>query len=202
MVIYHSNHAVGAVMVINDGYFEGVQGAASSAVGKLTVNGGTFRTVNCSENKDHTAIYYALYAAGEVGKVECYINGGDFSTVGRNAAVLIGNDNKGGDGGINAQATAYVTGGTFTAPKMFPHLKAPPRPSDPIITGGTFSSDVSAYVSGAATGNSVGGKFEVKLNGSEGRGRQRRARQRVLYYTEPRRGRGRDPQRRDHHPAR
>ena len=94
------NHAVGAVMVINDGYFEGVQGAASSAVGKLTVNGGTFRTVNCSENKDHTAIYYALYAAGEVGKVECYINGGDFSTVGSNAAVLIGNDNKGGDGGI------------------------------------------------------------------------------------------------------
>ena len=52
-----------------------------------------------------------------------------------------------------------------------------------VITGGTFSSDVSDYVSGAATGSSVDGKFEVKLNGSEGavasvvRGRD------TLYYT-------------------
>ena len=162
------NDAVGAVMVINDGYFEGVQGAASSAVGKLTVNGGTFKTVKCSENKDHTAIFYALYAAGEVGEVECYINGGNFNTVGSNAAVLIGNDNKGGDGGINAQATAYVTGGTFTAPDGVPALKGAAETGDPIITGGTFSSNVSAYVSGAAEVNSVAGKFEVKLNGSEG----------------------------------
>ncbi len=162
------NHAVGAVMVINDGYFEGVQGAASSAVGKLTVNGGTFKTVKCSENENHTAIFYALYAAGEVGEVECYINGGDFSTVGRNAAVLIGNDNKGGDGGINAQATAYVTGGTFTAPENVPALQGAAETGDPIITGGTFSSDVSEYVSGAAAGSSVDGKFEVKLKGSEG----------------------------------
>ena len=161
------NDAVGAVMVINDGYFVGVQGAASSAVGKLTVNGGTFKTVKCSENKDHTAIFYALYAAGEVGKVECYINGGDFSTVGRNAAVLIGNDNKGGDGGINAQATAYVTGGTFTAPEGVPALKGAAETGDPIITGGTFSSDVSAYVSGAAGLIDDDGKFVVKLNGSE-----------------------------------
>ena len=161
------NDAVGAVMVINDGYFVGVQGAASSAVGKLTVNGGDFSTVKCSEDESHTAIFYALYAAGEVGEVECYINGGNFNTVGRNAAVLIGNDNKGGDGGINAQATAYVTGGTFTAPEGVPALKGAAKTGDPIITGGTFSSNVSAYVSGAAVGNSVDGKFEVKLNGNE-----------------------------------
>ena len=161
------NDAVGAVMVINDGYFEGVQGAASSAVGKLTVNGGTFSTVKCSKDESHTAIFYALYAAGEVGEVECYINGGDFSTVGRNAAVLIGNDNKGGDGGINAQATAYVTGGTFTAPEGVPALKGAAETGDPIITGGTFSSDVSAYVSGAAGLIDDDGKFVVKLNGSE-----------------------------------
>ena len=161
------NNSVGAVMIINDGYFEGVQGAASSAVGKLTVNGGTFRTVKCSEDKDHTAIFYALYAAGEVGEVECYINGGDFSTVGNHAAVLIGNDNAGGDGGIRAQATAYVTGGTFTAPKGVPALKGADETGDPIITGGTFSSDVSAYVSGAAGLIDDDGKFVVKLNGSE-----------------------------------
>ena len=162
------NDAVGAVMVINDGYFEGVQGAASSAVGKLTVNGGTFSTVKCSKDESHTAIFYALYAAGEVGEVECYINGGNFNTVGRNAAVLIGNDNKGGDGGINAQATAYVTGGTFTAPDGVPALKGADETGDPIITGGTFSSNVSAYVSGAAGLIDDDGKFVVELNGNEG----------------------------------
>ena len=178
------NDAVGAVMIINDGYFVGVQGAASSAVGKLTVNGGDFRTVKCSENENHTAIFYALYAAGEVGEVECYINGGDFSTVGRNAAVLIGNDNTGGDGGINAQATAYVTGGTFTAPDGVPALKGAAETGDPIITGGTFSSDVSEYVSGAAGWIDDDGKFVVELNGNEGavasvvRGRD------TLYYTD------------------
>ena len=162
------NNSVGAVMVINDGYFQGVQGAASSAVGKLTVNGGDFRTVKCSENENHTAIFYALYAAGEVGEVECYINGGNFNTVGSNAAVLIGNDNKGGDGGINAQATAYITGGTFTAPDGVPALKGAAETGDPIITGGTFSSNVSAYVSGAAGLIDDDGKFVVELNGNEG----------------------------------
>ena len=178
------NDAVGAVMVINDGYFVGVQGAASSAVGKLTVNGGDFSTVKCSEDESHTAIFYALYAAGEVGEVECYINGGNFNTVGRNAAVLIGNDNKGGDGGINAQATAYVTGGTFTAPEGVPALKGAAKTGDPIITGGTFSSNVSAYVSGAAVGNSVDGKFEVKLNGSEGAVASVERGSDTLYYTD------------------
>ena len=178
------NDAVGAVMVINDGYFEGVQGAASSAVGKLTVNGGIFKTVKCSENESHTAIYYALYAAGEVGKVECYINGGDFSTVGSNAAVLIGNDNEGGDGGIRAQATAYVTGGTFTAPDGVPALKGAAETGDPIITGGTFSSDVSDYVSGAATGDSVGGKFVVELKDSEDAVARVERGSDTLYYTD------------------
>ena len=52
-----------------------------------------------------------------------------------------------------------------------------------VITGGTFSSNVSAYVSGAATGSSVDGKFVVELNSSKGavasvvRGRD------TLYYT-------------------
>ena len=178
------NNSVGAVMIINDGYFQGVQGAASSAVGKLTVNGGIFKTVKCRENKDHTAIYYALYAAGEVGKVECYINGGDFSTVGSNAAVLIGNDNKGGDGGIRAQATAYVTGGTFTAPEGVPALKGAAKTGNPIITGGTFSSNVSDYVSGAATGNSVDDKFVVELNGSEGAVARVERGSDTLYYTD------------------
>ncbi len=133
-------------MTINGGYFEGVQGAVSAAIGVLTINDGTFKTVTCKNNPDHTATFYALYAAGEVGEVECYVNGGTFETEGRHAAALIGNDNTGGDGGINAQATAYITGGTFTAPEDVPALKGAPNTGDPVITGGTFSSDISAYV--------------------------------------------------------
>ena len=142
------NYGTNARLVINGGTFIGTQGAVSSSVGYLEVNGGTFKTQDCSNN--HGAIFYALYAAGEAGEVECVINGGTFETSGSIAAVLIGNDNKNGDGGINAQATAYVNGGTFTAPEGVPALKGAAETGDPVITGGTFSSDVSAYVTGSA----------------------------------------------------
>ena len=55
-----------------------------------------------------------------------------------------------------------IDGGTFNS-----DLKV--NTSVPVvITGGTFSSNVSAYVSGAATGSSVDGKFVVELNSSKG----------------------------------
>ena len=138
------NYVASAKMTINGGTFIGTQGAVSASVGTLGINGGHFKTVDCAQN--HGAIFYALYAAGEVGEVECVINSGTFETVGKYAAVLVGNDNPGGDGGIGAQATAYVKGGTFRAPNGVPALKGAAETGDPIITGGTFSSDVSAYV--------------------------------------------------------
>lgn len=138
------NATADSKMTIDGGTFTGTQGAASAAVGSLTVNGGYFKTVDCDRN--HGAIFYALYAAGEVGEVETVINGGTFETEGKITAVSIGNDNKNGDGGINAQAAAEIRGGTFKAPQGVPAVKRATETGQLSITGGTFSSDVSAYM--------------------------------------------------------
>lgn len=131
------NYTAGSKMVINGGMFTGTQGAVSASIGYLEVNDGTFKTVDCAQH--HGAVFYALYAAGEVGEVECVINGGHFETEGKVTAVQIGNDNAGGDGGIMAQATGYINGGTFVAPEGVPALIGAKNTGDPIVTGGTFS---------------------------------------------------------------
>ena len=138
------NTSTDSNMVINGGEFIGTQGAVSAASGYLEINNGTFKTVDCENN--HGAIFYALYVAGEVGGAECVVNGGHFETEGNKAAVLVGNDNTGGDGGINAKATTYVKGGTFIAPNGVTALKGAEKTGNPVITGGTFSSDVRAYI--------------------------------------------------------
>lgn len=106
----------------------------SASIGYLEVNGGTFKTVAC-EHHGTAATFYALYAAGEAGKVLCVINDGYFETEGRQTAVLIGNDNTGGDGGINAPATGIVRGGTFVAPVGVPALKGAERTGRPANYG-------------------------------------------------------------------
>ena len=153
------NYLKDAKMTINGGTFTGTQGAVSASIGYFEVNGGTFKTVDCSKN--HGAIFYALYAAGEAGEVECVINDGTFETEGTVAAVSIGNDNTNGDGGINAQATAHVNGGTFKAPDGVPALLGATNTGDPIITGGEFSSDISKYVPDGYTVKEESGIYEV-----------------------------------------
>ena len=138
------NINVESYMIINGGTFTGTQGAVSASIGTLIVNDGQFKSVHCVNNSAHTAIFYALYAAGEYGEVRCIINGGTFETEGKNAAVVIGNDNTGGDGGINAQATAEIYGGTFIAPEGVPAIKGATKTGDPIIFGGSFTSEVSS----------------------------------------------------------
>ena len=157
------NVAVNAVMEINGGEVIGTQGAVGAAAGKLTVNNGSFKTVDCA-NK-HGAIFYALYAAGEVGEVETIINGGTFETEGKYTAVLIGNDNKNGDGGINAKSTAQINGGTFIAPNNVPAVKKATETGDLSLSGGTFSSDVKDLTQEttpiATTGTGESTKFHV-----------------------------------------
>lgn len=155
------NYSEYSKMTINGGTFTGVQGAVSASIGYLEVNGGTFKTVAC-EHHGTAATFYALYAAGEAGKVLCVINDGYFETEGRQTAVLIGNDNTGGDGGINAPATGIVRGGTFVAPVGVPALKGAERTGDPQITGGTFTSDVSQYVPGHHMAVEEDGTFVVE----------------------------------------
>ena len=156
------NGAADSQMTINGGTFTGVQGAVSASVGYFEINGGTFKSVRCVNDSKHTATFYALYVAGEVGVVKAVINGGTFETEGTYTAALIGNDNTGGDGGINEKATAVINGGVFKAPEGVPALKGAEKTGNPIIYGGTFSSDVSKYVAeNAAITEGPGGTFTV-----------------------------------------
>lgn len=137
------NATESAKMTIDGGTYTGVQGAVSSSGGYLEINGGTMKSVKCKNNSDHTATFYALYAAGEQGKVKCVINGGYFETEGKVATVLVGNDN---DGGIKEKATVIIRGGTFKAPEDVPALKGAEKTGEPQILGGTFTSDISKYL--------------------------------------------------------
>lgn len=93
-------------MTINDATITGIQGALASASGVLKVYDGHFST-----EWGNSRSFYALYIAGEQDVVTGYIYGGTYSSP--KYAIYIGNDNKGGDGGINADATTFVYGGTY-----------------------------------------------------------------------------------------
>lgn len=124
-------------MVFNGGTVEGIQGALSAAIGYLEVNGGEFLAHRCLKN--HLP-FYACYAAGEYGDVEVHINGGYFESSDR-MALYIGNDNTNGDGGINAPASGYVTGGEFHSggPAVINVAK---NTGSAIITGGSFDREI------------------------------------------------------------
>lgn len=151
-------------LYISDAHVTGVQGGLAINNGYAVVDGGTYRTVGCTHDKDGTEglySYYALYIAGEEGVVEAHINGGTYTAAYR-SAVLAGNDNTGGDGGINAKATAYITGGTFNGGSAGQALVAGKNTGDPQITGGTFSTDISAYVAPGSIQKDSDGKFVVR----------------------------------------
>ena len=126
------------------------------------MRGGEFQTVGCEHSAAGEYSFYALYIAGEVGMVEAHIYGGTYTSASQ-FAVLCGNDNTGGDGGINAKATAYIHGGTFNGGGADGQaLMAGKNTGDPQITGGTFSSDVSTYVpSGLTIQKNDDGSFSV-----------------------------------------
>lgn len=151
-------------LYISDADVTGVQGGLAINNGYAVVDGGTYQTVGCEHDKGTAGAYsfYALYIAGEKDKVEAHINGGTYKAVYRSAA-LVGNDNPGGDGGIRAKATAYITDGTFTGGSAGEALSAGKITGDPKITGGTFNTDVSAYVApGSIQRNPDTGKFVVR----------------------------------------
>ena len=165
---YDSNHNTHwAYCVISSGelYFyngtvTGVQGALAINSGYAEVYDGTFTTTPCNHGKNGEYSFYALYIAGEEGEVEAHIYGGNYTAAYR-VALLCGNDNTGGDGGIKAQATANIHGGTFVGgPNAQSAMSAGANTGDPAITGGTFTykdgggvshvSDVTQYISDGA----------------------------------------------------
>ena len=151
-------------LYISDADVTGVQGALAINSGYAVVDGGHYQTVGCEHDNGGTPglySFYALYIAGEEGDIEAHINGGTYTAVYRDAA-LVGNDNTGGDGGINAKATAYITGGTFTGGSAGNALHVGKKTGNSYITGGDFSSDVSAYVAPGSIQKDDSGRFVVR----------------------------------------
>ena len=166
---YDSNHTSThwAYCVISSGelYFyngtvTGVQGALAINSGYAEVYNGTFATTPCEHGESGEYSFCALYIAGEEGEVEAHIYGGNYTAAYR-VALLCGNDNTGGDGGINARATANIHGGTFVGgPDAQSAMSAGANTGDPAITGGTFTyigddgashgSNVTQYISDGA----------------------------------------------------
>ena len=104
---------IGGEMVIKGGEVYGIQGAISTSSGSLTIYD------VYSEARDNPELgysgqksFYAIYIAGESGETSCTINGGTF-VADRLNALHVGNSNPGGDGGIMADATCSVYGGSF-----------------------------------------------------------------------------------------
>lgn len=115
----------------------GTQGGLTAVAGKMEVNGGSYKTEDC--DKQHGAVFYALYVAGEAGKVQVVVNDGTFVTEGNYTAVLVGNSN---DGGLKEQAVLQIKGGQFSAPDGVPAYKVDVSLGGLNVSGGTFSSKV------------------------------------------------------------
>ena len=130
-------------LYFNDGKVTGVQGALAINNGYAEVKNGTFETVTCKHG-NNTA-FYALYIAGERGVVDATISGGTFKSATR-VAVSVGNDNTGGDGGLNLPANATITGGTFIGGGSGAAALEAPKTGTLNIISGTFSSDVGEFV--------------------------------------------------------
>ena len=126
----------------------GVQGAFSTSAGYSEIRNGSFTTVSCDKHPNGSSAFYALYIAGESGEVECNVYDGTFTSASKEA-VHVGN-NTPGDGGDRLPALVNIYGGTFnTSASSAVHVDH--KLGGLEVVGGTFSSDVSDYVSGAAT---------------------------------------------------
>ena len=163
-----------------DGTVIGVQGAFSTSAGYSEIRGGSFTTVSCDKHPNGSSAFYALYIAGESGEVECNVYDGLFTSVSREA-VHVGN-NAPGDGGDRLPALVNIYGGEFngganTAVNVDYVLGGLE------VVGGTFSSDVSTYVSKSATTSSDGGKTVVTPNKSDNAFASIERGGNTLYYT-------------------
>lgn len=134
-------HSSGAVLVINGGTFKGgLNTVKNDDAGKLTINDGTFTNI-------------AQHAVFNVN--EATIKGGNYTMSGDDSVLY---NRKYDDANDKGQMT--IENGVFKAKDGVPAIKIADENSKPSVTGGTFSSDVSAYAAGdtpvAATGEQEG----------------------------------------------
>ena len=117
-------------LIINGGKFiGGLNTIKNDDCGKLTINNGVFENV-----KQH--------AVFNVNEAE--IKGGTYAMDGNDSVLYNRKYNDTNDKGL-----LTVEGGTFTAKDGVPAIKVHDENSKPTVTGGTFSSDVSAYADAA-----------------------------------------------------
>jgi len=113
-------------LIINGGKFiGGLNTIKNDDCGKLTINNGVF------ENVEQHAVFNVN---------EAEIKGGTYAMDGNDSVLYNRKYNDTNDKGL-----LTVKGGTFTAKDGVPAIKVYDANSNPTVTGGAFSSDVSAY---------------------------------------------------------
>ena len=165
-----------AKLVISDGHFNGKSGAKSCSVvknddyGELEISGGTFdSTANTGTSNAATLLNWnvATISGGtfrgmypisngaynnDADKGQITITGGEFI----GTSTIFGNG-QGGDG----KGAVTVSGGTFTAPALGAGYENARGGYTLAVTGGTFSSDVSAYAPEGTPVAMVGNDYAV-----------------------------------------
>ena len=138
------NTGASAVLTIEDGTFEKATCAVYNE-GTVTIEDGTFTGTTCSQCNSDVWGYTIQNGAADS---QMTINGGTFTGV---------------QGAVSASVGYFeINGGVFKAPEGVPALKGAEKTGNPIIYGGTFSSDVSKYVAeNAAITEGPGGTFTV-----------------------------------------
>ena len=130
----------------------GVQGALSAVGGTADVYGGNFRTIACKTHGEGSS-YYAGYFAGESYETIVNIYGGSFNSISREG-LHIGNSNDAPDSGVGERSFVYIKDGSFTGggdEKLSIEVDNTENAIGKAnISGGTFSSDPSAYVNQAS----------------------------------------------------
>ena len=164
-----------------DGTVIGVQGAFSTSAGYTEIHDGTFETVSCANHSNGSTAHYALYVAGESGVVECNVYGGTFKSVSKVAA-YIGNKTP-GDGGDRLPALVDIYDGSFTGGGSGVAVSVDNELGGLEVVGGTFSSDVSSYVSKGAAISTEGGKTVVTPNKADNAVASVVRNGQTLYYT-------------------
>ena len=135
-------HSSDAVLVINGGTFKGgLNTVKNDDAGKLTINDGTFTNI-------------AQHAVFNVN--EATIKGGNYTMSGDDSVLY----NRKYDN-ANDKGQMTIENGVFKAKDGVPAIKIADENSKPSVTGGTFSSDVSAYAPEGTPVAMVGNDYAV-----------------------------------------
>lgn len=129
----------------------GTFGALRAVSGSMTVKGGSYKVVDCDNHSGSD--FYALYVASENGAITVNIEDGTFESL-SNDCVRVGNE------GFDQAAVVNIFGGSFTAPSGKEAVKVAGTGSA-VLTGGTYSSNVSSYVDSNYQVSEAEGKFTV-----------------------------------------